>query len=63
MGMTIAEKILAQHSGQKEVTPGDVVVVDVDVAVVLDLGFAMQGSFPIPTRVAAPEKIVVDDSP
>ena len=59
MGMTIAEKILAQHSGQKEVTPGDVVVVDVDVAVVLDLGFAMQGSFPIPTRVAAPEKIVV----
>ena len=59
MGMTIAEKIMAQHSDQKVVTPGDVVVVGVDVIVDLDLGFAIPGSHPMPTRVAAPEKIVV----
>ena len=33
MGMTSVEKIIANHSGQSVVTPGDVVVVDVDVAV------------------------------
>ena len=60
MGMTIAEKILAQHSGQREVGPGDVVVVDVDVILDLDLGFIIQGIHPIPTRVAAPEKIVIE---
>jgi 3-isopropylmalate/(R)-2-methylmalate dehydratase large subunit len=36
MGMTTVEKILANHSGQSEVSPGDVVVVDVDVAVFFD---------------------------
>jgi 3-isopropylmalate/(R)-2-methylmalate dehydratase large subunit len=59
MGMTIAEKILAQHSGQREVGPGDVVVVEVDVILDLDLGFIIQGLHPMPTRVAAPEKIVI----
>ena len=59
MGMTIAEKILAQHSGQTEVKPGDVVVVEVDVILDLDLGFIIQGLHPIPTRVADPDKIVI----
>jgi 3-isopropylmalate/(R)-2-methylmalate dehydratase large subunit len=36
MGMTTVEKILANHSTQKDVRPGDVVVVDVDVAVFFD---------------------------
>jgi 3-isopropylmalate/(R)-2-methylmalate dehydratase large subunit len=36
MGMTSVEKILANHSTQKLVKPGDVVMVDVDVAVSFD---------------------------
>ncbi len=32
MGMTLVEKILSRHSGSRDVRPGDVVVVDVDVA-------------------------------
>ena len=36
MGMTTVEKILAGHSAQREVHPGDVVVVDVDIAVFFD---------------------------
>ncbi len=36
MGMTTVEKILANHSDQSKVSPGDVVVVDVDVAVFFD---------------------------
>jgi 3-isopropylmalate/(R)-2-methylmalate dehydratase large subunit len=36
MGMTSVEKILANHSDQETVKPGDVVVVDVDVAVFFD---------------------------
>ena len=36
MGMNVVEKILASHSDQAEVNPGDVVVVDVDVAVFFD---------------------------
>ena len=53
MGMTSIEKILASHSDQKEVKPGDVVVVDVDVAVFFD---SMR---PDVTRIADPEKIVL----
>ena len=36
MGLNAVEKILASHSDQAEVNPGDVVVVDVDVAVFFD---------------------------
>jgi 3-isopropylmalate/(R)-2-methylmalate dehydratase large subunit len=36
MGMNSVEKILASHSDQAEVKPGEVVVVDVDVAVFFD---------------------------
>lgn len=39
MGMTIAEKILARASGKALVAPGDVAVVNVDTAVMLDTSF------------------------
>jgi 3-isopropylmalate/(R)-2-methylmalate dehydratase large subunit len=38
MGMTAIEKILARHSKQEVVKPGDVVMVDVDTAVSFDYG-------------------------
>ncbi len=37
MGLTLAEKILATHSGKKEVSPGDIVEADIDVAMVHEL--------------------------
>ena len=37
MGMTIIEKILARASGAAKVSPGDLAVVDVDLAVLIDL--------------------------
>ena len=58
MGMTIAEKILADHSGREKVTPGEVVSVDVDVIVQLDLGPVTLG-VPIPNRICDPDKIVL----
>ena len=36
-GMTIVEKIFARNGGEKRVKPGDIVVVDVDLAVMLDM--------------------------
>lgn len=39
MGMTMAEKILASHAGLKEVSPGDIVTVKVDNALLPDLSF------------------------
>ena len=53
MGMTSVEKILASHSDQTEVKPGDVVVVDVDVAVFFDF------MRPDVARIADPEKLVL----
>ena len=43
MGMTITEKILARASGAASVAPGDVAVVEVDTAVLLDLSFLPEG--------------------
>ena len=59
MGMTIAEKILASHSRRKEIKPGDVVVVDIDVIVDMDIAFGITGGHPMPTRVCDPDKIVL----
>jgi 3-isopropylmalate/(R)-2-methylmalate dehydratase large subunit len=53
MGMTSIEKILASHSGQRDVKPGDVVVVDVDVAVYFDW------MRPDVIRIADPDKLVL----
>ncbi len=43
MGMTITEKILARAAGLPRVAPGDVAVVTVDTAVLLDLSFLPEG--------------------
>ena len=40
MGMTITEKILANHAGLKKVSPGDIVTVKVDYAMQMDAVFA-----------------------
>ncbi len=53
MGMTSIEKILASHSDQKEVKPGDVVMVEVDVSVHFDW------MRPDVVRINDPEKIVL----
>jgi 3-isopropylmalate/(R)-2-methylmalate dehydratase large subunit len=37
MGMTLAEKILAAHSGRKEVSPGDLITVNVDLVLANDV--------------------------
>jgi 3-isopropylmalate/(R)-2-methylmalate dehydratase large subunit len=51
--MTSIEKILASHSGQSEVKPGDVVVVDVDTAVFFDW---MRSDV---VKIADPDKLVL----
>jgi 3-isopropylmalate/(R)-2-methylmalate dehydratase large subunit len=53
MGMTSIEKILASHSGQSSVKPGDVVVVDVDTAVFFDF---MRSDV---ERIADPDRLVL----
>lgn len=57
MGMTMAEKILARHSGNGIVRPGDIVVCDVDKIVQIDLTFSATG--PMPKRIVDPGKIAV----
>jgi len=53
MGMNAIEKILANHSDQAVVEPGDVVMVDVDVTVQFDHGR------PDVLRIADPDKLVL----
>ena len=43
MGMTMTEKILARASGGGTVKPGDVAVVDVETAVLMDMTFLPEG--------------------
>jgi hypothetical protein len=55
MGMTITEKILARAGGLATVSPGDVAVVDVETACLIDLSFLPEGwrkvlRSPIPPR-------------
>ena len=40
MGMTVIEKILASHAGRSEVTPGEIVDVEIDARVARDFGGA-----------------------
>src|SRR5258708_37675530 len=58
MGMTIIEKILARASGAKKVSPGDLVVVDVDTAVFIDNAF-LPASWREVLKIHDPSKIVV----
>lgn len=57
MGMTILEKIFARKTGQNTVSPGDTVVVDVDMTVLIDLQFARE--WIQPHRIHDPEKLAV----
>jgi 3-isopropylmalate/(R)-2-methylmalate dehydratase large subunit len=57
MGMTMTEKILARAGGVAQVKPGDVAVVDVETAVLMDMTFLPEGWREVfkvkdPTKVA-----------
>jgi len=54
MGMTITEKILARHSGKKEVHAGDIVECGMDVAIMLEHHFCR---FPRPKKVWDPDRV------
>ena len=58
MSMTIIEKILARRAGLPKVAPGDLVVVDVDIAVLIDNAFIPSGWREV-LHVAHPERVVV----
>ncbi|MBO0736464.1 MAG: 3-isopropylmalate dehydratase large subunit [Alphaproteobacteria bacterium] len=58
MGMTIVEKIFARASGQCRVIAGDLVVVDIDCAVMLDMSFHRTQRRTI-LKVHDPEKVVI----
>ncbi len=57
MSMTIIEKILAGKAGLDSVAPGDTVVVDVDMTVLIDLQFATM--WIAPSRIHDPDKLAV----
>jgi 3-isopropylmalate/(R)-2-methylmalate dehydratase large subunit len=57
MGMTIIEKILSRKAGLELVSPGDTVVVDVDMTVLIDLQFATM--WIQPNRIHDPDKLAV----
>lgn len=61
MGMTMAQKVLAAHSGQAEVVPGQLVVTEVDLIVMADSVFyrtvdRLPGDL---LRVSRPERVAV----
>jgi len=58
MGMTIAEKILARKSGQKKVSPGDLVTVPVDTVILFDNNF-MTNRWREILKVNDPDSIIV----
>jgi 3-isopropylmalate/(R)-2-methylmalate dehydratase large subunit len=59
MGMTIIEKILAKSSGQEKVGPGDIVVCDVDMTVLLDLPFSSHGRWYPPLSIHDPDAVAI----
>jgi len=58
MGMTMTEKILARAGGVAEVKPGDVAVVDVETAVLMDMTFLPEGWREV-LKVKDPKKIAI----
>lgn len=60
MGQTMVEKILAAKSGFDTVSPGDIVTCDIDMAVLLDMGFSSPGRVEmIPQYVHDPDRVAV----
>lgn len=58
--MTRTEKILARASGRNEVSPGDIVVVEVDQAVLLDMQFSSPTiAWQEPLRISDPSKLAL----
>jgi 3-isopropylmalate/(R)-2-methylmalate dehydratase large subunit len=57
MGMTIIEKIFARKAGLASVSPGDTVVVDVDMTVLIDLQFATM--WLQPRKIHDPDKLAI----
>ena len=57
MGMTIIEKIFARKAGLDRVSPGETVVVDVDMTVLIDLQFATMWIEPL--RIHDPDKLAI----
>jgi 3-isopropylmalate/(R)-2-methylmalate dehydratase large subunit len=57
MGMTIIEKVFARKAGLDSVSPGDTVVVEVDMTVLIDLQFATM--WIQPNRIHDPNKLAV----
>jgi 3-isopropylmalate/(R)-2-methylmalate dehydratase large subunit len=58
MGMGMTEKILARASGAAEVRPGDIAVVDVETAVLMDMTFLPE-SWRAILKVHDPNKVVI----
>lgn len=59
VGLPMIDKILAAHAGLDRVEVGDIVVCEVDLAVQIDLVFAMTGDQMIPKRIADPERVAL----
>jgi len=57
MGMTMIENMLARKAGVKQVGPGDIVTVEVDMCVMIDLQFATL--WIEPSRIHDPDKVAV----
>jgi 3-isopropylmalate/(R)-2-methylmalate dehydratase large subunit len=58
MGMTVVEKILARASGRERVSPGDLVFLPFDIAVLIDTNFYPTAWRDV-LRIADPERVVV----
>src|SRR4051812_25509827 len=56
MGMTMIEKILARAAGVEQVTPGDTVVCEVDMNVLIDLQFQR---WTTPLQIADPDRTAI----
>jgi 3-isopropylmalate/(R)-2-methylmalate dehydratase large subunit len=57
VGMTILEKIFARKAGLDSASPGDTVVVDVDMTVLIDLQFATMWMQPL--KIHDPDKLAI----
>jgi 3-isopropylmalate/(R)-2-methylmalate dehydratase large subunit len=61
MGMTMAEKILAAHSGQKKVKPGDILTCKIDWACNHDMFFTVGGQtdFEKVKKISHPDRCII----